>query len=58
MEQKVIWKYETDDIKVKFEFDAFQLSAGEVFERWVRFMNAAGFILDPVEMEKMWNGEY
>jgi hypothetical protein len=58
MEQKVIWKYETDDIKVKFEFDAYQLSSGEVFEKWVRFMNAVGFVLDPEEMDKMWNDEY
>lgn len=54
MEQKMTWKYETDDLTVEFELDSSE-SAGEIFLKWVRFMNAAGFILDPVEMENMWN---
>ena len=41
--------------KVTMEFDNYD--ASEVFERWVRFMNACGYHLDPVEMEAMWNGD-
>jgi len=43
--------------KVTMEFDNYDTPASEVFERWVRFMNACGYQLDPVEMEAMWNGE-
>jgi hypothetical protein len=43
--------------KVTFEFDNYNTPAYEVFERWVRFMNAIGYNLDPTEMEAMWNGE-
>lgn len=43
--------------KVTFEFDTDGMGTTEVFERWVRFMNACGYQLDPVEMEAMWNGE-
>ena len=43
--------------KVTFEFDTLGMGSSEVFERWVRFMNACGYQLDPVEMEAMWNGE-
>ena len=43
--------------KVTFEFDNDCMRSFEVFMRWVRFMNAIGYELDPVEMEAMWNGE-
>lgn len=43
--------------KVIFEFDTDGMGVEEVFFRWVRFMNAAGYELDPAEMQKMWKGE-
>jgi len=41
---------------VTFEFDATEKSTFEMFMKWVRFMNAIGYVLDPEEMEEMWNG--
>ena len=43
--------------RVTFEFDNDCMSVEQVFMRWVRFMNAAGYNLDQAEMEDMWNGE-
>ena len=57
MEQRVFWKYETDSEVVMFEFDMYQMNHKEMFMKWVSFMNAIGYVLDTVEMEKMWNGE-
>ena len=57
MEKRVFWKYETDSELVMFEFDMYQMGYKEMFLKWVSFMNAVGYVLDPVEMEKMWGGE-
>jgi len=57
MTQRVFWKYETDSETVMFEFDMYQMDHKEMFLKWVSFMNAVGYVLDPAEMEKMWNGE-
>ena len=46
----------SDNSTVTFEFDAIEMSTFEMFMQWVRFMNAIGYILDPEEMEEMWNG--
>lgn len=43
--------------RVAFEFDNDGMPAFEVFMRWVRFMNAAGYNLDQAEMEAIWKGE-
>ena len=48
---------DSDYDTVSFQFDAFQMDAQEMFIKWVDFMNAIGYNLDKVEMEKMWNGE-
>lgn len=55
--QKVIWKYESADGDVTFDFDVREMNAQELFMKWVQFMNAIGYVLDAREMEAMWNGE-
>ena len=57
MEQKVTWGYESEHVKVQFEFDSSELDTKEVFMRWVQWMNSIGYILDAPEMEAMWSGE-
>ena len=42
---------------ISMELDNRDMTPFEVFVRWVAFMNASGYHLDPVEMEAMWNGE-
>lgn len=42
--------------RITYEFDNDCMHVREVFMRWVRFMNAAGYNLDQAEMEDMWNG--
>jgi len=51
-----ITKMPTLNSTVTFEFDAIEMSTFEMFMQWVRFMNAIGYVLDPEEMEGMWNG--
>ena len=46
----------SDSSTVTFEFDAIEMSTFEMFMQWVRFMNAIGYVLDPEEMEEMWDG--
>jgi hypothetical protein len=41
---------------VTFSFDAMKMNTQEMFMKWVCFMNAIGYVLDPEEMEEMWNG--
>ena len=55
MTQRVLWMYETESEIVKFEFDMHQMDTKEMFMKWVAFMNAVGYVLDSVELEKMWN---
>lgn len=55
-EQKVVWTHTTHEGKVEFVFEGYQMSTAEFFHKWVQFMNAIGYVLDPVEMENMWNG--
>ena len=43
--------------KVTVEFDNYDVPPAEVFMRWVRFMKAIGYNLDPEEMEAMCKGE-
>lgn len=45
-----------ENTSVVFAFDAVEMDAQEMFMQWVRFMNAIGYVLDPEEMEEMWNG--
>lgn len=45
-----------DNSSVVFAYDAVEMDATEMFMQWVRFMNAIGYVLDPQEMEEMWNG--
>lgn len=46
----------SDDSMVTFSFDAMKMNTQEMFMKWVCFMNAIGYVLDPEEMEEMWNG--
>ena len=55
--QKVIWTYDNETDVVTFEFDSCERDAKEMFMKWVCFMNAIGYILDPEDMEKRWSGE-
>lgn len=55
--QKVTWSYQHDDEKITFEFNMDEMTHKEMFMMWVKFMNAVGYTLDSIEMEKMWNGE-
>lgn len=57
MKQRVLWMYDTDSEIIKFEFDMNEMDYKEMFMKWVSFMNAIGYVLNPTEMEKMWNGE-
>ena len=50
-------KFSYDDDAVVFKFDCIEMTTQEMFMKWVQFMNAIGYVLDPVEMERMWNGE-
>jgi hypothetical protein len=55
---KVTWKYQQDNgDTVVFEFERYGVSTDEMFQKWVEFMNAIGYVLDPVEMEQMWMGD-
>ena len=56
-EQKVTWSYQHGDEKIVFEFNMNEMTHKEMFMMWVKFMNAVGYTLDSIEMEKMWNGE-
>lgn len=56
-EQKIIWSYQHGDEKIVFEFNMDEMTHKEMFMQWVKFMNAVGYTLDSIEMEKMWNGE-
>jgi hypothetical protein len=56
-EQKVTWSYQHDDEKITFKFNMDEMTHKEMFMMWVKFMNAVGYTLDSIEMEKMWNGE-
>lgn len=55
--QKVIWTYDNETDVVTFEFDSCERDTKEMFMKWVCFMNAIGYILDPIDMEKMWDSE-
>ena len=44
-----------EEQSVVFSFSALNMNAEEMFMQWVRFMNAIGYVLDPAEMEEMWN---
>lgn len=57
MEQKVTWNYETEDVKVQFEFDSSELVARGMFMMWVRWMNSIGYVLNAAEMEAMWTAK-
>ena len=57
MRERVFWKYETDSEVVMLEFDMSEMDTKEMFLKWVSFMNAVGYVLDPAEMESMWSGE-
>lgn len=56
-EQKITWSYQHGDEKIIFEFHMDGMNHKEMFMLWVKFMNAVGYTLDPIEMESMWNGE-
>ena len=47
---------ESEDSSVTFTFDASGMNTKEMFMKWVQFMNAIGYVLDPAEMESLWNG--
>ena len=57
---KVTFHYECGTIKpmrtVTHVFDATDMDTTEMFMRWVHFMNGVGYVLDPVEMEEVWDG--
>lgn len=55
--QKVVWEYDSGGDVVVFEFDMLQMDTKEMFMKWVCFMNAVGYVLDPIDMEKMWDSE-
>lgn len=55
--QKVVWEYDSGGDVVVFEFDMLQRDTKEMFMKWVCFMNAVGYVLDPIDMEKMWDSE-
>jgi len=55
-EQKITWSYQHRGERIVFEFDMNEMNHKEMFMMWVKFMNAVGYILDPTEMEEMWNG--
>jgi len=44
-----------EDSSVVFAYDAVEMDTQEMFMMWVRFMNAIGYVLDPAEMEDLWN---
>lgn len=55
---KITFKQETfDGDTVVLEFLADDMTTDEIFQKWVQFMNGMGYILDPIEMVNMWNGE-
>lgn len=55
---RITWESENDfGDRVIFEFDSFELTTDQMFQKWVEFMNAIGYVLDPVKMEKMWMGD-
>jgi hypothetical protein len=57
-DKNTIWVHEDEGgDTVIFAFDTFQMDHQEMFMKWVDFMNAIGYTLDKVEMERMWNGE-
>jgi hypothetical protein len=56
--KNTVWMHEDPEgATIVFAFDTFQMDHQEMFLKWVDFMNAIGYTLDKVEMEKMWNGE-
>ena len=57
IEQRITWTYRFGDEKVIFKFSMDAMTHKEVFMKWVDFMNAIGYTVDPAEMESMWNGE-
>lgn len=57
VEQRITWTYRFGDEKVIFKFNMDSMTHKEVFMKWVDFMNAIGYTVDPAEMEAMWNGE-
>jgi hypothetical protein len=57
IEQRITWTYRFGDEKVIFKFNMDNMNHKEVFMKWVDFMNAIGYTVDPAEMEAMWNGE-
>jgi hypothetical protein len=57
IEQRITWTYRFGDEKVIFKFNMDNMTHKEVFMKWVGFMNAIGYTVDPAEMEAMWNGE-
>ena len=54
-EQRVTMTYKSGETDISFGFNVDEKTHFEVFMNWVRFMNAIGYVLDPVEMERMWN---
>lgn len=43
--------------RILFEFDSDEMTVRDMFFKWCDFMAACGYVIDKVEMEKMWNGE-
>ena len=56
-DQNVTFKYEYGSNTTEMKFCIDEVPTSEMFMQWVKFMNAIGYVLDPVEMEDMWNGE-
>lgn len=52
--KEIRFSCEYDTSSVVFAFDAAEMDTQEMFMMWVRFMNAIGYVLDPEEMEEMW----
>ena len=52
--KEIRFSCENEDSSVVFTFDAAEMDTQEMFMLWVRFMNAIGYVLDPEEMEEMW----
>jgi len=54
--EKATFHFECGTGTVTHVFDATEMDTTDMFMRWVQFMNGVGYVLDPVEMEKVWNG--
>ena len=50
-----IFKHDDGYSVTTFDINTEQADAKDMFMHWVRFMNAIGYNLNPVEMEDMWS---